>query len=338
MKIFYAVQATGNGHISRAMELMPYLLKYGNVDVFLSGSNSTLKADLPIKYRSGGLSLFYSCKGKLNYSKTIQRCMLLKAIQEAKKLPVEKYDLVINDFEAITSIACKQKNIAMIHFGHQASFASAKTPRPEKKSIIGEWILKNYARSPINLGLHFNSYDDFIHPPVIQSAIWNADPKQLPYITVYLPSFCDKELIQIFRKFKSIQFEIFSRQCKDEMNFQHIKLRPVERESFQESLINCTGIITGAGFETPAEALYLRKKILAIPIGGQYEQLCNGAALGKMGITVLNNIGPSFHSELSNWLENPQPLPAIKWQTTQKTVETLFDLKATCNPPEGTIL
>jgi hypothetical protein len=29
MKILYAVQATGNGHISRAIELMPHLEKYG---------------------------------------------------------------------------------------------------------------------------------------------------------------------------------------------------------------------------------------------------------------------------------------------------------------------
>jgi len=38
MKIFYAVQATGNGHISRAMELLPYLERYGKVDIFLSGA------------------------------------------------------------------------------------------------------------------------------------------------------------------------------------------------------------------------------------------------------------------------------------------------------------
>ena len=36
MKIFYAVQATGNGHISRAIEILPYLRKYGEVDIFLS--------------------------------------------------------------------------------------------------------------------------------------------------------------------------------------------------------------------------------------------------------------------------------------------------------------
>jgi UDP:flavonoid glycosyltransferase YjiC (YdhE family) len=34
MRIFYAVQATGNGHISRAMELLPELEKMGQVDIF----------------------------------------------------------------------------------------------------------------------------------------------------------------------------------------------------------------------------------------------------------------------------------------------------------------
>jgi len=59
MKILYAVQATGNGHISRAMELLPSLNLYGQTDVFLSGANSQLKADLPVRYRSKGLTLFY---------------------------------------------------------------------------------------------------------------------------------------------------------------------------------------------------------------------------------------------------------------------------------------
>jgi len=38
MKILYAVQATGNGHISRATQLLPYMEKYGEVDVFLSAT------------------------------------------------------------------------------------------------------------------------------------------------------------------------------------------------------------------------------------------------------------------------------------------------------------
>ena len=52
MKILYAVQATGNGHIARAIEILPYLKKYGEVDIFLSGSNSHLQVDLPVQFMS----------------------------------------------------------------------------------------------------------------------------------------------------------------------------------------------------------------------------------------------------------------------------------------------
>ena len=73
MKIFYAVQATGNGHISRAMTLLPYLQQYGTVDIFLSGDNSNLQLDAPIKYRSKGISLYYNCKGGLDYWQMIKK-------------------------------------------------------------------------------------------------------------------------------------------------------------------------------------------------------------------------------------------------------------------------
>src|ERR1700759_3782544 len=105
MKIFYAVQATGNGHISRAMELLPHLRQYGQVDVFLSGANSQLKAALPVKYRSKGLTLFYNNDGGLNYAKIIGCLHPLRVWKEVRDLPVEKYDIVINDFECITSLA-----------------------------------------------------------------------------------------------------------------------------------------------------------------------------------------------------------------------------------------
>jgi len=98
MKILYSIQATGNGHISRAMELLPYLNEYGDVDIFLSGANSSLDFNFPIKYRSKGLSLFYTCKGKLDYTKTALALSPLRLRKEVKDLPVEKYDLVLNDF------------------------------------------------------------------------------------------------------------------------------------------------------------------------------------------------------------------------------------------------
>ena len=109
MKILYAVQATGNGHISRAMELIPHLRRYATVDVFLSGNNSHLPIDVPVTYRSKGVSLYYNSTGGLDYWKIIRGIHPLTLRKEINDLPVEKYDLVINDFEFITAAACSKK-------------------------------------------------------------------------------------------------------------------------------------------------------------------------------------------------------------------------------------
>ena len=165
MKIFYAVQATGNGHISRAIQLLPHLRKYGQVDVFLSGANSQLQADMPVRYRSNGLSLFYNQGGGLDYWKIFRTLNPVRLWDEVKELPVEKYDVVINDFECITSLACAHKKIPSVNFGHQASFQSTLVPRPQKKEIMGEFILRHFAKATQYIGLHFKEYDEFIFEP-----------------------------------------------------------------------------------------------------------------------------------------------------------------------------
>src|SRR5258708_14386121 len=140
MKIFYAVQATGNGHISRAMELLPFLERYGKVDLFLSGANNSLQLDSTVKYRSKGLSLFYTDKGGLDYWKIARGFAPLRIMKEVRDLPVEKYNLVLNDFESITSLASAYKKVASVNLVHQASFASPKFPTPQHINWFGKWI------------------------------------------------------------------------------------------------------------------------------------------------------------------------------------------------------
>ncbi|SDE12083.1 glycosyltransferase family protein [Niabella drilacis] len=324
MKIFYAVQATGNGHISRAMELLPYLKQYGTVDIFLSGNNSNLKLDAPVKYRSKGLSLYYTCNGGLNYWKIARHVNPLALKKEIRALPVEDYDFVINDYEYITAAACRSKKIPSVNFGHQASFQSNKVPRPGAVSRPGEWMLKNYARGERYLGLHFKPYDDFILTPVIKKEIRETTPADHGHITVYLPSYCDQELKQIFSKFKDHRFEIFSRQARAVTDTGNIRLIPVDRQLFNTSLIHCREIITGGGFETPSEALHLGKKIMAIPIRGQYEQCCNAAALQEMGVMTLSKIGGDFDLQFEKWQNEYKPVQMDYSKTIPQSMERLF--------------
>lgn len=303
MKILYAVQATGNGHISRAMELLPFLRNYGQVDVFLSGANSQLKADMPVRYRSKGLTLFYNNGGGLNYPKIIKCLNPLRVWREMKELPVEKYDVVVNDFECITSLACAWKKVPSVNFGHQASFQSALTPRPAKKDLIGEYILKHFAKATSYLGLHFEKYDDFIFTPVIKKEILQAKPVNENHITVYLSSYSDETIQQYFSQLKGFQFQVFSKQVTQPTTAGNITFIPVNNRLFTKSMISSAGVITGAGFETPAEALHLQKKLMVIPIRGQYEQLCNAAALEKLQVKVLQKIDSSFAASFYNWIE-----------------------------------
>ena len=73
MKILYALQGTGNGHLTRAQKILPILENYGELDVFMSGSNTQLKLEnYDVKQRKG-LSLFYNELGEVSYKKMIKQ-------------------------------------------------------------------------------------------------------------------------------------------------------------------------------------------------------------------------------------------------------------------------
>lgn len=332
MKIFYAVQATGNGHISRAMTLLPYLQRFGSVDIFLSGDNSNLQLDAPIKYRSKGISLYYNCTGGLNYWQMAKNFEPFRLKQEIKELPVEKYDLVLNDFDYITSAACARKKVSSVHFGHQASFMSAAAPRPSTKNMMGEWLLKHYVKASLQLGFHFKSYDDFILPAIVKKEVLDATPVYNNYYVVYLPSYCTAQLKNIFQSFSSFRFHIFSKETTSPYTDRNMEFFPVAKGLFNESLINCSGIICGAGFETPAEALHLGKKILATPIRGQYEQQCNAAALQQLGVTCLSKIDDSFPSHFYKWIDYSKAVQIDYSKSIPNCLERLLTLaEKKCN-------
>lgn len=59
MRILYAIQGTGNGHVCRAEDIVPLLMKKGEVDVLISGTQADVQLPFPIKYRFEGLSFIF---------------------------------------------------------------------------------------------------------------------------------------------------------------------------------------------------------------------------------------------------------------------------------------
>ena len=113
-------------------------------------------------------------------------------------------------------------------------------------------------------------------------------------------------MIKIFTKYKDYQFIIFSSQVnKAGWNKSNVRFRPADPSSFMYALLKCSGVITGGGFETVAEALYLNKRVLTIPIKGQYEQECNAEAANRIHNGYKGTLAPVYLNWFLNRTKDP---------------------------------
>src|SRR5690348_6172114 len=107
MKILFAIQGTGNGHISRAREIVPLLQQYGEVDLLVSGTQADVLLDQPLSFRFHGFSFIFGKKGGVNHVESLKRMKLSRLWRDVRSLPLKNYDLIVNDFEPVTAWACK---------------------------------------------------------------------------------------------------------------------------------------------------------------------------------------------------------------------------------------
>ena len=326
MKILYALQGTGNGHVARSREIIPILQKYGQVDVLISGTQIDLQPPCEVTYHKYGLSFDFDLKGGIGYRKSIANARPDKFIKDVLQFPIKQYDLVINDFEPVVAWAARLRKKPFVSMGHQVSYLSQKTPRPAKIDRFGEFILNNFVpETPSLIGFHFETYDNFVYTPVIRGEVRNALVTNKGHYTVYLPAYHERYFINHLKKIKSIRWEVFSKHTKSSYSDENVFVSPLNNEGFIESLTSCEGLLNGGGFEAPAEALFLGKKVLVIPMKGQYEQQCNAAAIAQLGVPMLKEIGANFVQELEAWISSNKYISVNYEDQTAEIIEKIID-------------
>ncbi len=324
MKILYAIQGTGNGHISRAREIIPHLQNYGELDLMVSGASLDMKFPYLIKYNRKGVGFTFGKKGSVDMVDSIKKLRPLNFVKDICVFPVKQYDVIINDFEPVTAWACVLQRKACLSLSHQAAFLSPKTPRFESKNTVAETILRRYAPCSSHIGFHFQPYDHFIQSPVIRSQVREALITNKGHITVYLPAYSDDKLIKFFTAIKEVEWQVFSKHAKKDYRYKNVSIRSLHNDAFIASLCSSDGLITNGGFESPAEAMYLGKKVMAIPMQNQYEQLCNAAAMKQMGVTVINKIDVDFGTYLKQWLLDASPVYVNYKDQLPEIMEQIF--------------
>jgi len=325
MKILYAIQGTGNGHLSRSMDIVPLLKKMGDVDVLVSGIQGDLNLPFPIKYKLHGFGFIFGKSGGVDLWASFMKSRFRKFIKEIKNLPIDKYDLVINDFEPVSAWACYLKNKPCIGLSHQAAVLHEKAPVPAETDMIGRLILKNYAPVTAQYGFHFKSFDKNIFTPVIRQQVREEEVSNKGHYTVYLPAYDDKRLIKRLTEFSDITWDVFSKHNKKAFTQKNVTIQPIENKAFVRSMAQSAGVLCGGGFETPAEALFLKKKLMVIPMKNQYEQQLNAELLREMGVPVIKSLKPKHNDKILDWLQNGKVIKVSYPDNTQKILDLLFD-------------
>ena len=326
MKILYAIQGTGNGHLSRARDIVPLLHRKGTLDLLISGSQADIELPYPIKYRFKGLGFVFGKNGGIDLPETYKKSNMRRLLKEINSLPVENYDLVISDFEPVSSWACYFKNKPCISLSHQAAVINKHAPRPKHIDLAGKAILKFYAPASKRYGFHFKSYDENVFTPVIRRQVRELQTENKGHYTVYLPAYDDKRIIEVLSECQEdTQWQVFSKYNKCSFTERNVSISPINNEAFITSMANADGVLCGAGFETPAEALYMGKKLMVIPMKNQYEQHCNAAALKLMGVPVIKSLKKKHCDKIDAWIRSVSRVAVTYPDLTGQIIDTIIN-------------
>jgi uncharacterized protein (TIGR00661 family) len=169
------------------------------------------------------------------------------------------------------------------------------------------------------------AYDKKVFTPVIRKEIRNLVPENKGHYTVYLPAYDDKRIIKVLRECNDVKWQVFSKHSGKKYRKDNISIFPVNNEEFIISMTQSTGILCGAGFETPAEALFLGKKLMVIPMKQQMEQQCNAVTLRELGVPVIKSLNADCLPKIKDWVSNG-PTITIKYpDQTATIINQIFD-------------
>lgn len=307
MRVLYGVQATGNGHITRARVMAPALVTAGvEVDYLFSGRPADQFFDMEcfghFETRKG-LTFKLADGGRVNLLDTLVSNDIWQFWRDTRALDLTDYDLVITDFEPISAWAAKQQGVRSIGLAHQYAFLN---PLPDGGySKLLKPGIKLFAPVDLAVGVHWDAFGGTNIPPLIAEPSFEPSDNERD-ILVYLPFEQKATLERLFAFFPTHRFHVFCR-CYAVQSCANVIYHPLSRQSFEQHMAYSGGVISNCGFGLASEALQYGKKLLSLPMPGQWEQQSNAKILSELGLATV--VSSWDIDTLGVWLAQPSSAP-----------------------------
>ena len=308
MRILYGVVGEGMGHAMRSGVILDHLTKNHDVQVVVSGRAHDYlvkRASERLSVRKiWGLSIVYEDNEVQNFRTLVAN--LKGAITGMPKNVAtyfdvaEKFapDVVISDFESWSYLFGKNHMIPVLSVdniqmltrcthapeilaGHESAFRMAKTVIKPKVAGAFHYLITTFFYPPVR------KPRTTLAPPILRPQILAAERGQGDHLLVYQTSTSNAALPELLAGTgRECRIYGLRRDIKEEVVEGKLRYRPFSEAGFIDDLRTAHGVIANSGFTLMGEAVYLRRPMLAIPVGGQFEQVLNARYLEAEGYGV----------------------------------------------------
>ncbi|NHE58164.1 glycosyltransferase family protein [Cyclobacterium plantarum] len=353
MKFLFIVQGEGRGHMTQAMVMEGILRKEGHeVAAVIVGASSrretpnyfirafncevhriqspnfvTDKANKAIRI---GATLLENLKKIRTFSNSLREINRL--------VQTHQPDCIINFYDMLGGIYnfCYQPSAKCIVVGHQylsehQEFIFAKPAGMQKllfrinTKITAMGAFKSIALSLWEPRQAFSKTNLLVWPPLIKSVVKSACPIPGDFFLIYIVnSGYAKEIFEMARNFPELKIEAFWDDKEMPEKYQplpNLLFHQVNDLLFIEKLSQCKAYLTTAGFESIAEAMYLNKKVLMVPVKGQYEQKCNALDAERTGAGIAADTFDPLLLEHYLHGKSPDKASTVKFKQWEQTLE-----------------
>ena len=303
MKILYGVVGEGMGHAMRSRVILEHLVSQGHeVSIMASGrAVEFLQKRFQDVNRIHGFHMITE-ENRVRMGKTIWSNVLTGATGVPKNIGAYfdllgsfKPQAVVSDFESWTYLYAKTHRLPIVSIdnmqiinrcthddaileGHRASFEVTKAFIKGKLPFCDDYFITTFFKPEVR------KPNTHLFPPILRPEILAAKPGPGEHLLVYQTAEGNEGLARTLAQ-TGLPCRIYGmrRTITEDVVEGNLTYRPFSEAGFITDLATSRAVIAGGGFTLMGEAVYLRKPMLSVPLGKQFEQVMNARYLEKVG-------------------------------------------------------
>ncbi len=306
MLVLYGVCGEGMGHAMRSAVVAEHLMSRGHDVRFVSSGSAAryLSSRWPRRVTSA-----LGLRTVMISNKILPMTTLLTNIAAQTLGPLahgatflslgmaleQRPGAVISDFDPWTARYARSRGIPLValdnvHFMNRCTHpqevvspdrTAAAIMYPTVARMVPDarsYLVTTFAGAPVS------GPRTTLHLPILRPEILRSTPTLGSHVCAYFNENSDHASISGVLQDVGVPVRVYGMRAvaQDEMHG-NVLFRPFSQDGFIRDLASSTAVIGGAGFTLMTEAIYLGKPMLAVPFGGQFEQILNANYLTRLG-------------------------------------------------------